>query len=65
MNKSLKKKKYIYISQKFRDFPDGPVVKTALPLQGTLVRSLVGELRPCIPCMPPPPEKEKITEIHK
>ena len=26
------------------DFPGGPVVKTALPLQGAQVRSLVGEL---------------------
>ena len=29
------------------DFPGSPVVKTALPLQGTRLWSLVGELRPC------------------
>ena len=27
------------------DFPSNPVVKTVLPLQGTWVQSLVGELR--------------------
>ena len=27
-----------------RDFPGGPVVKTALPMQGTCVGSLIGEL---------------------
>ena len=32
------------------DFPGGPVVKTALPMQGGRVRSLVGELRSHIPC---------------
>ena len=29
-----------------RDFPGGPVAKTALPMQGTWVRSLVRELDP-------------------
>ena len=28
------------------DFPGGPVAKTALPMQGTWVRSLVRELDP-------------------
>lgn len=29
-------------------FPGGPVVKDTLPLQGTLVPSLVGELKFCM-----------------
>ena len=32
------------------DFPGGPVVKTAFPLQGVQVQSLVGELRSHMPC---------------
>ena len=32
------------------DFPGGPVVRTALPLQGTWVGSLVGELRSGLLC---------------
>ena len=32
----------------YRDFPGNPVVKTALPLQGAQVRSLVEELRSCM-----------------
>ena len=32
-----------------RDFPGGPVVKNPLPMQGTRVRSLVGELRSHMP----------------
>ena len=32
-----------------RDFPGSPVIKTALPLQGTRVQSLVGELRSHMP----------------
>ena len=32
-----------------RDFPGGPVVKTALPLQGAQVRSLVRELKSHLP----------------
>ena len=31
------------------DFPGGPAVKTVLPLQGTWVQSLVGELRSHMP----------------
>ena len=30
--------------------PGGPVVKTSLPMQGVPVQSLVGELRPHLPC---------------
>ena len=30
---------------KGKDFPDGPVVRTSLPLQGAWVQSLVRELR--------------------
>ena len=33
-----------------RNFPGDPVVKTALPLQGAQVQSLVGELTSCMPC---------------
>lgn len=32
-------------------FSSGPVVKTALPLQGVRVPSLVRELRPQMPCV--------------
>ena len=40
-------KKYLWC----RDFPDGPVVKTLLPMQRVWVQSLVGELRHA-PTMP-------------
>ena len=33
----------------FRDFPGGPMVKTALPMQGPRVQSLVRELRSHMP----------------
>ena len=38
------------IKTTMRDFPGGPVGKTALPMQGAQVQSLVGELDPT--CMP-------------
>ena len=34
---------------KVRDFPGGPEIKTVRPLRGAWVRSLVGELRSCVP----------------
>ena len=33
----------------WEDFPDGPAIKTVLPLQGVRARSLVGELRSHMP----------------
>ena len=40
---------YDYFKNDFWDFPGGPVVKTALPLQGPRVQSLVGELKSYMP----------------
>ena len=56
-----------YKKEKARDFPGGPVVKTpALPLQGTRVQSLYGELGSRVPrgTPPPPPKKKKKREGH-
>ena len=38
------------LSSKIRGFLRGPVVKTALPLQGVWIQSLVEELRSHRPC---------------
>ena len=32
-----------------RDFPGGPVVDSALPMQEAWIQSLVGELKSCMP----------------
>ena len=40
------KKDVLSIKYTYRDFPGGPAAKTALPLQGALVRSLATELDP-------------------
>ena len=45
-----------------RGFPGGPVVKTALSMQRTQVRSLVGELRSHMPHGQKKKKKKKIPE---
>ena len=44
------KAKYLLLKKIFRDFPSGPAVNSALPLQGVQFRSLVRELRTHVPC---------------
>ena len=49
---------------KWGDFPGGPVVKTALPLQVGQVPSPVRELRSCMPReQPKRKKKEKETQV--
>lgn len=43
------RKKYKLKARNFQDFTGDPVVKTALPVQEAWVRSLVRELRSCMP----------------
>ena len=43
----LRTRQKLVIERGGRDFPGGPLVKTALPMQVAWVRSLVGELRFC------------------
>ena len=49
-NKFPCKKSIFFKDAIYRDFPGGPGVKTALPLQGAQVQSLVGKLRSHMPC---------------
>lgn len=46
-----------------RDFPGGPVVDSALPMQEAWIQPLVGELKSCMPYSMPPlsPSKKKET----
>lgn len=44
-----KHSKFVFNFTNLCDFPNGPAVTTLLPLQGTWVRSLIGELISCMP----------------